>query len=195
MADAGAYSNQEDARVRALSVEHLRLQKTPGVWEDVSTSLKQIDLVSTNQDPFALHKVLAECVVAEFDRALWTFQPVIRDIEKTRMKHTEREESNQEDAEKRHKELGTLIGRYTAMHELSRHVIHISETLAVASRTMKSIAEEHTEFCQQQDLAAEITERSKRITKSLHLSAQLLNNFQNRAQAFVARLHNEIQLV
>lgn len=52
------------------------------IWEVVSTALKQIDLVSTKQDPFALHKVLAECVVSEFDRALWTFQPIIRDTEK-----------------------------------------------------------------------------------------------------------------
>lgn len=111
------------------------------------------------------------------------------------MKHAEREGSNQEDDEKRHKELGTLIGRYIAMHELSRHVIHISETLAVAFMTMKSIAEDHTEFCQQQHLTAEVTVHSRRITKSLQLSAHLLCNFQKRAQAFVARLHNEIQLV
>jgi hypothetical protein len=82
------------------------------------------------------------------------------------------------------------------MHEVSRHVIHISETLTVASKTMLAVVAAQEAFSKENQMRGGIiTSDSKRNGQHLQLSANLLANFQVRAQAFVERLENEIQLV
>lgn len=84
------------------------------------------------------------------------------------------------------------------MHELSRHVIHISETLKVASSSLVEMTNAHHSFSTLFPLGARgdgQSEASQQIRKELQLSSNLLSNLQSRAQAFVDRLQNEIQLV
>jgi hypothetical protein len=103
---------------------------------------------------------------------------------------------DQRDEEKRHEELGKLIQRYVDMHEVSRHVIHISETLAVASKTMTAVVAAQEAFIKERDIQGLITPSgSTRNVQHMRLSANFLANSQLRAQAFVQRLENEIQLV
>jgi hypothetical protein len=115
---------------------------------------------------------------------------------KTRFKHNPLNELDQGDEGRRGEELGKLIERYTAMYEVSRHVIHISETLAVASKTMTAVVAAQEAFSKERDTQGLMTPSGFiRNGQHLRLSANLLANFQDRAQAFVKRLKNEIQLV
>jgi hypothetical protein len=48
----------------------------------VSQELQRQHLENVEGDPFTLLKVVAGVVMEQFDHALWTFQPIIRDFEK-----------------------------------------------------------------------------------------------------------------
>jgi hypothetical protein len=115
---------------------------------------------------------------------------------KTRFKYNPLNKPDQRDEERQDEELGKLVERYTAMYEVSRHVIHISETLAVASKTMTAIVAAQEAFRQERNRQGLMTPSGFiRNGQHLRLSANLLANFQDRAQAFVQRLKNEIELV
>lgn len=87
--------------------------------------------------------------------------------------------------------LDALTKRYENMHELSRHVIHISETLKAATRNLNALVED-----QKTTVLSGLSTGSKdHVSRALKLSSNRLTNLQERAQAFVDRLHNEIQLV
>ena len=89
-----------------------------------------------------------------------------------------------------------MLERYTDMHEVLRHVIHISETLTVASKTMLSVVAAQDTFSKESNMQGLIIPSgSKRNGQHLLLAANLLTNLQLRAQAFVDRLENEVQLV
>lgn len=74
------------------------------------------------------------------------------------------------------------------MHELSRHVIHIAETLRVAARVMEAIDEDR----RLSQLKGASGQESFSPVKAMKYR---LSNLEDRAQAFVSRLNNEIQLV
>jgi hypothetical protein len=115
---------------------------------------------------------------------------------KTRFKYNPLNELDQRDGKGRDDELGKLTERYTAMYEVSRHVIHISETLAVASKTMTAVVAAQEAFSKERDIQGlTIPSGFIRNGQHLRLSANLLSNFQDRAEAFVQRLKNEIELV
>jgi hypothetical protein len=115
---------------------------------------------------------------------------------KTRFEYNQLNKLDQLDEKGRYEELGKMIGRYTDMYEVWRHVIHISETLAVASKTMTAVVAAQEAFSKECHMQGLMTPSgSKRNGQHLQLSANLLANFQDRAQAFVKRLDNEIQLV
>jgi hypothetical protein len=115
---------------------------------------------------------------------------------KTRTRFNPLNKLDQRDEEKRHEELGKLIDRYVDMHEVSRHVIHISETLAAASKTMTAVVAAQEAFIKERDMQGLMTPSGfKRNAQNVRLSANFLANSQLRAQAFVERLENEIKLV
>jgi hypothetical protein len=115
---------------------------------------------------------------------------------KTRFEYNQLNKLDQLDEKGRYEELGKMIGRYTDMYEVWRHVIHISETLAVASKTMTAVVAAQEAFSKERDIQGlTIPSGFIRNGQHLRLSANLLANFQDRAQAFVKRLDNEIQLV
>jgi hypothetical protein len=80
------------------------------------------------------------------------------------------------------------------MHELSRHVIHISETLKVASDNLTALLEDHRLYYSQ-DEGKPADLESQQLLRYLRLSSNRLSNLEKRAGAFVHRLQNEIQLV
>ena len=101
----------------------------------------------------------------------------------------------------------TWDGQYLGMHELSRHVIHASETLRVASKTLESMIRDHASCCEQivgplhpngsQEglMQSRTTQHTKQTAQALHFYASFLANLQLRAQSFDERLNNEIRLV
>jgi hypothetical protein len=87
--------------------------------------------------------------------------------------------------------------RYTEMHELSRHVIHKSETLEVAARTLKAMIESHGGRSECSDKLANDPHQTKhlQVKENLRYYADFLENLRLRSQAFEKRLQNEIILV
>lgn len=79
---------------------------------------------------------------------------------------------------------------YEAMHEMSRHVIHMSETLQAAEKTVKSTLRhiENTELRDNRSSAVN-------VTTGIQFSARFLANLKLRSDAFSERIQNEIRLV
>jgi hypothetical protein len=93
------------------------------------------------------------------------------------------------------------------MHETSRHIIHASETLGVAFRTLEKMILDHALFCEHADMPVRhtrsngthirgrSTQHSAQTVKALRFYSAFLANLQLRAQSFDERLRNEIKLV
>jgi hypothetical protein len=140
--------------------------------ESIGKELLAGDLTQYGQGPFSLHAMLMLRVVENFDKAVWSWRDVVRDLEKTR--------ASDDGLEKR---------SFEHMHETARHVIHCSEMLETAISVAESIAKEvrGSPSCQN-DLAYST------IVKDLELSISLLTSLRNRSQALEKRLENEINL-
>jgi hypothetical protein len=147
---------------------------------DVSTDLQEKigeellagDVAQYGQGPFSLHAMLMLRIVESFDRAVWSWRDVVRDLEKTR--------ATDDALEKR---------SFEHMHETARHVIHCSEMLETAISVTESIAREvRGSPSYQGDLACST------IVKDVELSVSLLTSLRNRSQALEKRLENEINL-
>jgi hypothetical protein len=82
---------------------------------------------------------------------------------------------------------------YILMHEIARHILHSSETLAVAVETVSSIAAYRDSLLNPGN--QEISLASRNIQSELQYQASLLKCLQLRSQAVEARLKNEINLV
>jgi Mg2+ and Co2+ transporter CorA len=124
------------------------------------------------QGPFSLYAILMLRIVESFDRAVWSWRDVVRDLEKTR--------ASDDALEKR---------SFEHMHETARHVIHCSEMLETAISVAESAAKEVRGSPSYQGDAACST-----IVKDLELSVSLLTSLRNRSQALEKRLDNEINL-
>lgn len=114
-------------------------------------------------------------IVESFDRAVWSWRDVVRDLEKTRR--------NIDIAAKR---------SFEHMHEIARHVIHSSEMLATAIAVTKAVtkgARVHPSQAHGQDQAC------TKILDDLEFCTPLLTSSHNRSQALERRLDNEINLV
>lgn len=83
--------------------------------------------------------------------------------------------------------------RYINMHELSRHVIHMTETLDVGARILKLMRDGHQECCIGK--SPSMTGYNHQTRREFEFFEAFLQNLRLRADAFDQRLHNEITLV
>lgn len=83
------------------------------------------------------------------------------------------------------------------MHELSRHVIHIHETLGVAQSTLESMVRSYKEHRKQSKALGgnTVVNHPGEIEAILQFYASFVANLKMRALAFNERLQNEIRLV
>lgn len=82
------------------------------------------------------------------------------------------------------------------MHEIARHTIHSSETLAMAKETMTSLVQEHEIFFEENGLLpARTITLSKQTRRIFRSQITLLNCLYLRSKALQERLQNEINLV
>jgi hypothetical protein len=104
-----------------------------------------------------------------------------------------------------------LGDRYEKMHELSRHIIHMSETFDVAVQTVEQIIrfQERWSIPIPSDPSSPATpgnvasppysesyrKAEAELEEDLLVHQLFFNNLKIRADAFEERLHNEIQLV
>ena len=140
--------------------------------EKIGKELLGGDIAQYGQGPFSLHAMLMLRIVESFDRAVWSWRDVVRDLEKTR--------ATDDALEKR---------SFEHMHETARHVIHCSEMLETAISVAERIAKEVRGSSTYQGDPA-----SSMIVKDLELSVSLLTSLRNRSQALDKRLENEINL-
>jgi hypothetical protein len=82
------------------------------------------------------------------------------------------------------------------MHEIARHAIHSSETLGMATETLRSMIEEHELFVREnlsQDAGKIVPARE--IRSSLQFQSTILKCLHLRSKAIEERLRNEINMV
>ncbi|CAI7616825.1 unnamed protein product [Penicillium palitans] len=148
--------------------------------------LHNADLRKWQEEPFLMLGFALSIVVDQCEEDLWSFQKPVRDIEKTRGQKIFKETSSYNND----RTFEFLVERYSQLHELSRHVIHISETMDAASNNLGAIVRDH-------DLWIESSSRSsaatKRLSKALLLQENMISNLNFRAKAFVSRMDNEIK--
>ncbi|KAK8007305.1 glycosyltransferase family 28 domain-containing protein [Apiospora arundinis] len=137
----------------------------------------------------AVNDALLRGLTDVYDNALWRFRVPVRDIERRRMEFAEQVE----DMLKVSLCNGNgILDRYTNMHELSRHVIHINETLQVAANTT------HAMVVHARSLITATSPlhhtRSDNVVSGLRHSHDFLLNLGLRSKAFTDRINNEIAL-
>lgn len=157
---------------------HWRLPQTTTVCFDTPEKLQGL-LGSALQhkgsnidiaDPYSLVSTLIDQVIALYDESVWSTRNHVCAAEASR--HGEPD--------------------YTLLHEMARHMIHVSETLAVASESMEGLRKQHEDFVIKQS-------RSKTLWNStqdhLQFQTRIFRSPLLRSESNKARLQNEITLV
>lgn len=137
----------------------------------IEQSLREAATDDLMAHPFALHVLVLEHVVELYDHAIWQFRDFVRATETQRLTI----EDPQPD--------------YTAMHELSRHVMHCTEVLSTALNVMEHILEELSRS-QIQPLQPFDYDPGPAIRQQ----KSMLQFMHNRSIAVEDRLKNEINL-
>ncbi|KAI1193698.1 hypothetical protein F5X97DRAFT_328318 [Nemania serpens] len=122
------------------------------------------------QDPHAAMAVILHQIIVAYDRSVWAIRDHICEWEAARPAKTD----------------------YTLLHEISRHAIHVSETLEVAARSCRALLKQRNDSSLRPANLKPIewTETSD----SLHLVAQVVENLWSRSEANKARVQNELAL-
>ncbi|KPM45171.1 hypothetical protein AK830_g1382 [Neonectria ditissima] len=128
-------------------------------------------------DPFWIHARLLDDVVRLQDIAVWTIRTHIRTAEKGR------------------KSSGKPSPDYGLLHDLARHAIHVSETLAVSLKTAASITHHHSTFiAEAADAAKPDRYAYLHVHERLLWYEHMMDSLRLRASSNKERLINEIQL-
>lgn len=124
-------------------------------------------------DPFWVYAGLAAEVARLEESAVWAVRNHVRAIE------TERKP-------------GRPRPDYRLLHDIARHAIHVSETLDVATQTIKSITLEHEYFIASESVAEK--DVSRNIHRQLLFFGNMIESLRHRSASNDKRLLNEIQL-
>ncbi|CAG7556360.1 unnamed protein product [Fusarium equiseti] len=177
---------QDDGKISCVLVCY---DDSNNIKEQILGAFKDYPIDNIKKDPFAIYDALLRAIVMKYDEALWLFREPIRSIEKGRSGFAR--EIPKLLNQSLNAEQG-VMGHYVRMAELSRHAIHMSETLEVAQQTVNSMLERVGPELHQQGVGFEGS--SINTIAGLQFSAGLLANLKLRADAFVNRLENEIRL-
>jgi hypothetical protein len=90
----------------------------------------------------------------------------------------------------------TIVQEYHKMHELSRHAIHMSETVQVATLSVKLALEIIESQLQLLSLTNDNEKNDARnVIDGIRFSASFIAALKLRSDAFVDRIENEIKMV
>ena len=129
---------------------------------------KTINLISLD-DPYFIHALFGEAVVALHEDAVWKIRNFVRRIEETRATES-------------------LIS-----HDLVRHAIHVFETLDLAARTFNSMIEHHHQFAFMTTATDGILKNShQRVHDRLQFFHEVIQGLRLRSISNKERLLNEI---
>ncbi|KEY64392.1 hypothetical protein S7711_08454 [Stachybotrys chartarum IBT 7711] len=148
-------------------------------------------MINAKHNPYAIYDALLRVLVWEYDKALWLFRKPVRNMEKRRvnfMKRIQALPNQKPDID------DPVLGTYIGMHELSRHAIHMSETLQAAMKTVESTLEYvDSHFRPKETVPRETAICPMNVIAGIRFSAGFLGNLKLRSDAFVDRIHNEVQ--
>lgn len=131
------------------------------------------ETVQHGHGPFSLHPTLLMHVVQSFDRAVWSWRDVVRQIEKSRA-------------------MGSSVSthNFVHMHETARHVLHCSEMLTTALSVLESMTRE-VGACNVETCGSKLSA----VVRDLDFCHSLLTSLLHRSSVLEKRLQNEINLV
>ena len=154
-----------------------------GIWDEISRALQDRNntpLLSTDQ-PFDWHTFILPHITKAFDTAVWSCRDRIRYLEQNRPA----------------KDANTARPHYESMHEVARHAIHITETLAMSITVVENMMQEIQSFERARQVRKSGTDPIDyvKVARVLRCQRTLLECSHKRAEALTARLQNEINLV
>ncbi|KAK8848624.1 corA-like mg2+ transporter protein domain-containing protein [Apiospora arundinis] len=160
-----------------------------GIMSKIVDAFNRYPLQHIYESSSAMNDALLRGLTDVYDNALWRFRVPVRDIERRRMNFAELVEETLEVSLSNGND---ILARYINMHELSRHVIHINETLQVAANTT------HAMVVHARSLITAASPlhhtRSDNVVSGLRHSHDFLLNLGLRSKAFTDRINNEIAL-
>ncbi|KAK2590207.1 hypothetical protein QQS21_012110 [Conoideocrella luteorostrata] len=156
-------------------------------------------------DPFWIYPRLLGKFIGLENASVWGTRDQVRDVERDRerrdveMDNESQETSSPDNLNKKETEQETSLNDlqpididYSNLHDIARHVVHVSETLAVSVQTIESIQKHHEIFHGYSNVP--ITNASKNIRYRLYFYHQMLTGNLHRSEANKSRLQNEISL-
>lgn len=180
--------------IRGAGVQVLCFDVPDALRHAIIHSIMSIDISLISDSAWCLNNIIVEEVVAYFDKSVWLWRDVVRDVEKVfpgpillvGSKDTDPDQNRPITPDQ------APDPDYIHMHEIARHIIHSSETLAVAQETLKSMLETYNRVA-----ASPAVERlsSPDLISELEQQISLLKCIHLRSEAMEARLKNEINLV
>ncbi|CRG90551.1 hypothetical protein PISL3812_07595 [Talaromyces islandicus] len=136
-----------------------------------STLLTILENTAVNfDDPFAMHIPLLQEIVRLNDKSVWAIRDPIREVEKRRP---------------------TAGPDFEAMHEISRHSIHVSEVLAVSIQTFGKILEQLQKIHAKLPVALSL-DAHEQAHEDVDFQIQMLKSLKERSISNYSRLTSEI---
>lgn len=122
---------------------------------------------------FSAHILILNYILESFDRAVWSWRDVVRELEKSRLQRKY-----------------ATVQEFDQMHEISRHLIHSTEMLSTALSVIECMTKEcELTICKTGDQASSV------CLRELQFVSSLMKALQHRSNALEKRMENEIALV
>ncbi|OCK73236.1 purine and uridine phosphorylase, partial [Lepidopterella palustris CBS 459.81] len=121
-------------------------------------------------DPYSVFSVILYNVLCLYDNSVWSIRNHICEWEATRLQEPD----------------------YGLLHEIARHAIHVSETLVVASESVKDLQRQQRDFMAKQSLSNGTWSTAH---DPFQFPLRILQSLLSRSESNQARLQNEITLV
>lgn len=141
-------------------------------------------------DPFVLFAALLYELVSMYDNSVWSIRNHICEWEAVGCRNRTmacRGLSADEPSQTRQQEPD-----YPLLHEIGRHAIHVSETLAVAVQTVKGLQRQYEDFMALRSQSSSAWHRNQ---VPFHFPLRVLEGLLLRAKSNKARVQNETSLV
>ncbi|KAH8664804.1 hypothetical protein BGZ61DRAFT_431514 [Ilyonectria robusta] len=148
----------------------------PALKDKMPTPLLQNPTINHLADPFWVYPLLIEEVISLQDVAVWTTRTHVRNAEKYRM------------------QTDPPTPNYSHLHDLARHIIHVSETLDLAVKTMGSVLQQHASFMNDGSSTLPKKAAYRNVHERLLFFEQIFEGLRCRSSSNKERLQNEIQL-
>ncbi|KAH7131009.1 hypothetical protein EDB81DRAFT_129965 [Dactylonectria macrodidyma] len=127
-------------------------------------------------DPFWAYTHLVEDIVSMQNAAVWTMRNYVRNTEKNRMASM------------------PPTPNYITLHDISRHIIHVSETLDLAVKTVGNVLQQHTLLMDELITILPRKAAYRSVHERLLFLEHMFESLRCRSSSNKERLQNEIQL-